>query len=85
MDEVNNLLRYYERLLHARKNYNQTNIETHEGNINRIKGIFRQNGVSVGDTQKCCRKCEKVAKLRMELNEIRQQQFEARQEVLTNH
>ena len=81
LNEVNNLLRYYERLIHARKNYNPTNIETHEGNINRVKEGLRQNGVNAGDTQKCCRKCEKVAKLRIELSEIRQQQFEARQEV----
>lgn len=81
LDEVDNLLRYYERLIHARKNYNQTNIATHEGNINRVKGMLRQNGVSVENTNKCCRKCEKVAKLRIELNEIRQQQYEARQEV----
>ncbi|CAG8581275.1 41289_t:CDS:10 [Gigaspora margarita] len=79
-DEIDNLLRYYERLIQARKNYNQVNIETHEGNINRVKGIIRQGGVSVENTNKCCRKCEKVAKLRIELNEIRQQQYEARQE-----
>jgi len=82
LDEVDNLLRYYGRLIHARKNYNQANIETHEGNVSQVKGTLRQNGVSVENTNKCCRKCEKVAKLRMELNEIRQQQFEARQEVL---
>jgi len=81
LNEVDNLLRYYERLINARKNYNQINIGTHEGNINRVKGTLRQNGVSVGNTNKCCRKCEKVAKLRIELNEIRQQQYEARQEV----
>ncbi|CAG8449868.1 9085_t:CDS:2 [Ambispora gerdemannii] len=84
-NEVDNLLRYYERLINARKNYNQVNIGTHEGNINRVRGIIRQSGVSVENTQKCCRKCEKVAKLRTELNEIRQQQYEARQEVPPRH
>jgi chromosome segregation ATPase len=86
LGQIDNLRRYYERLIHARKNYNQVNIETHERNINQVKGMLRQNGVvSVENTNKCCRKCEKVAKLRMELNEIRQQQYEARQEVSVNH
>jgi chromosome segregation ATPase len=80
-EQIDNLRRYYERLIHARKNYNQVNITTHEANINRVRGVIRQGGVSVENSQKCCRKCEKIAKIKFELNEIRQQQYEARQEV----
>lgn len=79
-NEVNNLLRYYKDLISARKNYDQTNIETQEGNINRVKGVLRQNEINLEDIQKCCRKCEKIAKLSLKLSEAQRQQFEARQQ-----
>jgi len=83
LQQINNLRRYYERLTEARKNYNQANIETHEDNVARVEEELSRNGVSVDNIQKVCRKCEKLAKIRVELSEIRQQQFEARQEVPT--
>ena len=80
LQQVDNLRRYYERLVNARKNYNKANITTHESNITRIKQELINAGVSVANTQKVCRKCEKLAELRLELEEVRQQRFEARQE-----
>jgi hypothetical protein len=82
LQQVSDLCRYYERLVHARKNYNQANIETHEDNITRVREGLRQNGIQIENIQKFCNKCEKIAKMRVEINEIRQQQnYEARQEV----
>jgi hypothetical protein len=81
LTQINNLRRYYERLTDARKNYNQANIETHEDNIARMEEELSQNNVSVENIQKIGRKCEKLAKIRVELNEIRQQQYQAQQEV----
>jgi len=85
LSQINNLRRYYERLTEARKNYNQANIETHEDNIARIEEELSQNKVNIDNIQKVCRQCEKLAKMRVELNEIRQQQFQAQQEVPTNN
>lgn len=81
LQQINSLRRYYERLVEARKNYNQANIETHEDNIARIEEELSQDEVEIENIQKICRQCEKLAKMRVELNEIRQQQYEARQEV----
>jgi len=81
LQQVSDLCRYCERLVHARKNCNQANIETHEDNITRVREELRQRGFQIEDIQKFCDKCEKIAKMRVELNEIRQQQYEARQEL----
>ena len=81
LQQVDILCRYCERLVHAQKNCNQANIETHESNIAGIKEELRQRGLQVENIQKFCDKCEKIAKMRVELNEIRQQQYEARQEL----
>jgi len=85
LQQIDSLRRYYERLVNARKNYNQANIATHESNVTRIKQELINEGVSVANTQKICRKCEKLAELRLELEEVRQQQFEARQEQPNNY
>jgi len=78
---VYNLRGYYEALSNARKNYNQTNIRTAENNIENVKQQFLNGGINVANTQKLCRKCEKITKLKLELEQILQQQYEARQEV----
>jgi len=85
LQQIDNLRRYYERLVDARKNYNQVNITTHESNITRIKQELINGGVSVANTQKIGRKCEKLAELRIELEEVRQEQYQARQEQSTNY
>ncbi|CAG8659201.1 38312_t:CDS:2 [Gigaspora margarita] len=68
LEQINNLRRYYERLVDARKNYNQTNINTHEGNINRIKQELLRREISVANVQKICRKCEKLAEIQVDKN-----------------
>ncbi|CAG8705279.1 13555_t:CDS:2, partial [Cetraspora pellucida] len=82
LQQVNDLCRYCERLIRTRKSGNQVNIETHEDNIARVREGLRQRGLQIENIQKFCNKCEKIAKLRVELSEIRQQQqqYEARQE-----
>jgi len=82
LQQVDSLCRYFERLVHAQKNYNQSNVETHESNIARVREGLRQIGLQIENIQKFCNKCEKVAKMRFELNEIRRQQnqYEAQQE-----
>ena len=84
--KVMNLINAYKQLLRARNDFNQNNIDGAENSINDIKQQHLANGIiyrgiSVNDTQKMCSKCEKVAKLKLELNQVYQQQYEARQEV----
>jgi hypothetical protein len=85
LQQLDSLRKYYERLIVSRKNYNQTNIATHEGNIMTIKQEMLNAGISIANIQKICRKCEKLAEVRFELEGIRQQQYQAYQEQPTNN
>lgn len=78
--EITSLRSAYEQLIIARRDYVQANIVEARNNINAIRGRILNGGVSVANTQKVCRKCEKLVKLELDLNEIYQQQYEARQE-----
>ena len=58
-----------------------------EDEIEKIKDELLSGGwftwkVSLGDTQKLCRKCESVAKLKVEQDKLYQERFETRQEVV---
>jgi len=85
LQQLDSLRKYYERLIVSRKNYNQTNIATHESNIMTIKQEMLNSGISIANIQKICRKCEKLAEVRFELEGIRQQQYQAYQEQPTNN
>ena len=87
LQQVSDLCRYCERLVHARKSCNKTNIETHEDNITKIREGLRQRGFQIKDVQKFCDRCEKIAKMRVELSEVRQQQqqYQVQQEVPYNN
>lgn len=85
LQQLDSLRKYYERLIVSRKNYNQTNIATHESNIMTIKQEMLNAGISIANIQKICRKCEKLAEVRFELEGIRQQQYQAYQEQPTNN
>jgi len=89
------LRKAYQRLIKARENYNQDNIDRAEDEIEKIKdellssGWFRR-GMSLENVQKLCSKCEKLASLKIEQGKIQeqkwqqqqeQQQYEAQQEV----
>ncbi|CAI2195463.1 17427_t:CDS:2, partial [Funneliformis geosporum] len=76
--QIINLRNAYKQLIEARRNFNQVNINAANGNVNNIRVALV---VNPADRQKICRKCEKLVKLEMELNQIYQQQFEARQEM----
>jgi hypothetical protein len=89
--KVMSLLNIYKQLLRERSNFNQTNIDLAENGINDIKQELLANGIiyrgiSVANTQKICSKCEKLAKLKLELNQIYQeQQYQAHQGQPTNN
>jgi chromosome segregation ATPase len=85
LEQINSLSRYHERLFQARKIHNPANIVTHEDNIARVKQELLDGGVSMVNIQEIHRKCEKIAELRWELEQATQKQYEARQEVPTNH
>jgi hypothetical protein len=76
--QITNLRNAYQQLINARENFNQANINAANGNINNIRATI---GVNPANKQKICRKCEKLVKLEIELNQVYQQQYEARQEV----
>jgi beta-xylosidase len=73
LQQLDNLRKYYERLIFARKNFNQANIATHESNIMTIKQEMLNAKISIANIQKICRKCEKLAEVRFELEIIRQE------------
>jgi len=84
LEQVHGLSKYHERLLVARKNYNQANIDVHEENIARVKQEFSDQGVNIIDIREICQKCERIAEYSWELSQV-QQQYQAQQEVPTNH
>lgn len=67
LEQINNLRGYYEYLIVARKNLNQNDISTNESNITKIKQKILNKGISIKKVQKLCKKCEKVAEIRLEL------------------
>jgi len=83
--EITSLRSAYEQLIISRRDYVQANIVEVKNNINIIKDRILGGGVNVANTQKVCRKCEKLVKLELELSQVYQQQYEARQEVPTNN
>jgi len=79
-ERIDNLRAAYERLKLAsnRESYNQERINASQNEIDTIKREFFQANVSVDDLHKIYRVCEKVAELRVNLQQ--QPQFEARQQ-----
>jgi len=64
LEQINNLIRYHERLFQAQKNHSQDNIATHDDNIFRIKQELLDSTISIVNIQEICGKCEKIAELR---------------------
>jgi len=83
LEQIHGLSKYHERLFVARKNHNQANIDVHEENIARTEEELHQTGISIVNIQEISRKCERIAELNWELEQT--QQYQAQQEVPTNH
>ncbi|CAJ0837675.1 2892_t:CDS:2 [Entrophospora sp. SA101] len=82
--QTRNLQDFYEQLkvITTSPDYNRDNARAVENNINTIEQALLNAGVSVVDTRKVLRKCKKIANLKIELDQVyQQQQYEARQEV----
>ena len=80
--QITNLRNAYRQLIDAQgNNFNPTNINTANDNINNIKAALSNVGVNPTDKKKVCHKCKKITELEMELSQVYQQQYEARQEV----
>lgn len=79
-ERIDNLRAAYERLKHAndRASYDQEGVTTAQNEIDTIKRELFQTNVSVDDLHRIYRVCEKVAELRVNLQQ--QPQFEARQQ-----
>ena len=84
LGQIQNLCDHYETIISSRLNYNRDGIKEAEKNITKVKQEVSQSGVQMGKIQKFCHKCEKMAKLRSQLDQILGQQYEAKQEVPTN-
>jgi chromosome segregation ATPase len=80
LEYINKLRKHYERLIDARKNFNRSNIETHESCIAAIKQEMVDQGIYINYIQKICRKCEKLSEIRFELEKTRQEQHQNQQE-----
>jgi len=86
--KVQNLRRKYKELIAIREGNGGVN-NTEESNVLESITLIQENlqeedVVSIINVQKLCRKCEKLAKIELEIENLRQQQYEARQEVPTN-
>lgn len=79
LEKIHSLSKYHERLFAARKSHNQTNIDAHEENIARTKQELSEKEVSIVNIQEICQKCEKIAELRWELDQIQQKQTQMNQ------
>lgn len=84
LEQIHSLNKYQDRLFKARKSRNQANIATHEDNIEKIKQELLEKKINIVNIQEICRKCERMAELRWNLEQV-QQQFEAHQEVPVNN
>lgn len=67
LEQINNLRKYYEYLIDAREKLNQNDISTSEYNITKIKQEALNKGISIKKVQKLCKKCERVAEIRLKL------------------
>jgi chromosome segregation ATPase len=66
-------------------NYNPSTIRIADNKIEEVKDELLDGGVSVENMQNLHRRCEKIAKLKVELEKMYQERFEARQEVPHNN
>ena len=87
--KVRDLCRYYQKLIRelSLESVDSNVVMSVEDEIEKIKDELLSGGwftwkVSLGDTQKLCRKCESIAKLKVEQDKLYQEQFEVRQEVV---
>jgi chromosome segregation ATPase len=79
---VRNLKEAYQKLIRAQENYNQDVIDEADRDIEEIKDEFLDAEVSVANVRKLCSKCKKIAELKVEQVNLRQQpEFQAQQEV----
>ncbi|CAI2183544.1 12992_t:CDS:2 [Funneliformis geosporum] len=82
---VEELREVYERLIKAREDYNRDGVVAAQRDIDTRKQELLQTDISVDNLYKVYRNCEKVAEVRIKLEKIHEQRFEARQEVSTNN
>jgi chromosome segregation ATPase len=73
-EQIRNLRIAYKQLIKAHRNSNQNDINIVNNNVNNIGTTL---GINPENTQKLCRKCEKLVILRIELDQI----YQAQQEV----
>jgi len=82
---VKELREAYERLIRAREDYSRDGVAAAQRDIDARKQELLQTDIDVDNLYKVYRNCEKVAELRIKLEKIHEQRFEARQEVPTNN
>src|SRR6185369_5833808 len=80
--QVRELQKFCQQLIRSRMNGNQDDIDSAEDKIETIKDDLIDGGIDVVDVQKFCRKCEDIAKLRVEQDKLCQERFEAKQEIV---
>jgi chromosome segregation ATPase len=81
LGKIKNLRESYEKLIHAREEYNSENVIIAQNDIDTMKQELLQTTISVEKLYKVYRNCEKVAELRIKLEKLHKQKFEAKQEI----
>ncbi|MCE8167860.1 MAG: hypothetical protein I3273_04620 [Candidatus Moeniiplasma glomeromycotorum] len=88
-EKVRDLRKFYQKLVRtqAQENFDYSIVALMEEKIEKIKDELLSDGwltwkVSLEDVQKLCSKCEKLAKLKVEQDNLYKERFEARQEII---
>jgi hypothetical protein len=79
LEQIQNIREQYEEIVRSRRS-RVNNTQAAERNITRIKQELRKK-IQMEDIQEVCARCEEVAELRVKLDKLREQQFQAHQEV----
>jgi chromosome segregation ATPase len=78
--KIRDLRKTYQKFIFSGNN--QDEIDDYDDKIESIKDELIDGGIDIVNAQKLCSKCEKLAKLKLEQDNLYKERFEARQEVV---
>src|SRR6185312_855417 len=80
--QIRDLRKTYQKFIIVRGENNQDEIDEYGDKIEEIKDKLIDGGIDIVNAEKLCQKCEKLAKLKVEQDQLFKERFEARQEVI---
>lgn len=79
--QIRDLRKTYQKFIIVCANNNQDEIDDYGDKIEEIKDKLIDGGIDMVDAEKLCQKCKKLAKLKVEQDNLYKERFEAKQEV----